>query len=306
MRKTCQICWKEFNAKKKSQVYCSVDCKIICQRLPDINCEVCGKLFHPSKSWVKTCSKECGYKSMSLWDRECEYCWKTFKPEHSYNKYCSRDCSVKWRTYLAEKPCLICWKMFKPRTSKTICCSMSCAQKYNRENKPEEKKRQTIEMLINSSPSTISKTNLLYEWLLNNAGFDVEKEFTLWRYSYDLRVWDILIEINPFAYHSSNRAPQKWKVKPKHPKYHYNKAKFAIDMWYRIIEFWDRMSDNELFDILYNLKQTVLWEIHIHWFNPKTKKHILDEWHNEEEMSEKWYVKIYDAWEQYIFNSTNI
>lgn len=244
---------------------------------------------------------------MSLWDRACEYCWKTFKPEHSYNKYCSRECSAKAKSFLKEISCATCWEYFKPKTSKTVCCSMSCAQVYNWNNKSEEEKAETVDRLAKSNPETISKINLEYKQLFIQNGYKVKEEFILWPYSYDFIVNNILVEVSPFAYHSSNWAPKKKWVKPKHPRYHYNKAKYAIDRWYKIIEFWtDWMTDDELFYLLQNLKQTTLGEPQEHWVHRKTQEHLIDSWQDEKEMLAKWYVKIYDAWEKYIFNSTNI
>lgn len=307
MIKKCLECWKEYKTSRDYSKFCCFDCKIKHKRLKDIPCAVCWKMFHPSKSTVKTCSKECWYKSMALWDRKCEYCWKMFTPEHSTNRFCSRECWRKVNTFLKEIPCPICWKEFKPRTSKTVCCSMRCWQIYNWNNKSEEDKKASIERLVNSNPDTISKTNVSYAELLMSYWYDIEIEFALGRRSYDLKIWDILIEINPFAYHSSNWAPKKWKIKPKSPMYHYYKAKYAIEHWYKIIEFWvDRMSNEELFYLLENLKETKLDTPQIHRYHRKTKEHFAGDWYNDEEMTKKWYVKIYDAWEQYIFNSTTL
>ena len=293
-------CWKEYETRRDYSKYCCFDCKIKHQRLKDIRCAVCWKMFHPSKSKVKTCSKECWYKLLSIWEKKCKYCWKKFKPEHSYNKYCSRECSIKANSYLFNKTCPICWTIFKPKCSKTICCSQHCWQVYNWINKNDRQKEETIRRLANSNIDIISKTNLLYEQALLEKGYDVEKEFIIGKYSYDLKVNDILIEINPFAYHSSNWVPREWKIKPKHPKYHYNKAKYAIEHWYKIIEFWvDWMNDEKLFYLIDNLKQTELGKVQSHWINRKTKEHILDNWQDESYMLNNWFVKIYDAWESY-------
>ena len=306
MKKICPTCNKEFDAHKQKQVFCSNKCRWKSQRLPDRKCMVCWKLFHPSKSTVKTCSKECWYKSMSLWNRKCEYCWKEFTPEHSTNRFCSRECGHKANTFLQDILCPICWKKFKPKNSNIKCCSMHCGQVYNWNNKNEEDRQNTIKRLSNSQPEIISKVNRFYEWLLSELWYSTEMEFCLWRYSYDLRVWNILIELNPFAYHNSSWVPNIPWAKPKDKLYHYNKAKNAIDNWYNIIMVWDWMWQKEVINIFKSLKQTIISNPVLHWYNPKKKEHLVDDWYDKDEMLKKWYVEIYDAWEQYIFNSTNL
>lgn len=269
-------------------------------------CPICWKKFHPSKPTVKTCSKKCWYKSRSLWDRECEFCWKMFTPEHSTNRFCSRKCWRATNTFLKEMPCPICWIMFKPKTSKTVCCSQHCWQIYNWRNKSEEEKVKTIKRLANSKVEIISKVNRFYESILNDLWYDVEMEFILWHYSYDLKIWNVLIELNPFAYHNSTWVPDKPWAKIKDKMYHYNKVKCAIDNWYNIIMVRDWMSEDEVIDILYNLYKTKISGPVLHWYNPKTKDHIIDNWYDKAEMMWNWYLEIYDWWEKYIFNSTSL
>lgn len=66
------------------------------------------------------------------------------------------------------------------------------------------------------------------------------------------------------------------------------------------------MTKDTLLYILQNLKETIIGAPILHWYNPKTKNHLIDNLYNEKEMLDKWYVKIYDAWEKYIFNSTTL
>ena len=299
MRKICPICNQEFNALKRKQIFCSNTCRWKSIKLKDAHCIVCWKLFHPSKSWVKACSKECWYKSMSLWDKECLFCWKKFKPAHSYNKYCSRECSSKSHIFLGEIECIICWQLFRQKTSKQICCSKHCWQIYNWNKKSDENKRQTIFRLTNRI-EVISKINHYYWDTLNNIWYKVDMEFNLWYYSYDLKIWNILIEINPFAFHNSTWVPNKFGAKIKDKMYHYNKAKYAVDNWYNIIMVWDWMNENEVVDLIKNIKSTKIKEPRLHWYNPKTKEHLIDKNFCREDMINQWYLEIYDWWENYI------
>ena len=147
------------------------------------------------------------------------------------------------------------------------------------------------------------KTNLFYKWLLDDLWYIVDLEFCLKSYSYDLKIWDILIEINPYAFHNSTRAPRD--ATPKSKTYHYDKAKQAVDNWYKIIEVRDRTTKENLLEILENLKETKLGSPALHWYNPKTKDHLMDDWYARIEMLWNWYLEIYDWWEKYIFNQWN-
>lgn len=142
----------------------------------------------------------------------------------------------------------------------------------------------------------ISKTNLKREQILIDNGFSPEKEYPLWDYCYDFKIWDTLIEINPYAYHNSTWAPRISWAKVKDKMYHYNKAKNAIDRWYKLIMVRDWATIDFVIDCLKNKTTFVLWGPNLHRYNVKTKEHILDEWFNKDEMVSKWYVEIYDCW----------
>ena len=71
------------------------------------------------------------------------------------------------------------------------------------------------------------------EYLYNNL--EGEREFNLGKYSYDFKINNILIEINPTITHNSTWSP--FDIKDK--KYHYNKTKYAADNGYRCINIWD-------------------------------------------------------------------
>lgn len=141
-----------------------------------------------------------------------------------------------------------------------------------------------------------SDTNLEREKLFLDNWFSLEKEFPVWNYLYDFKIGNTLIEINPYAWHNSTWAPSYPWAKPKDKLYHYNKAKNAIDNWYEIIEVWDWISKEE---VLLYLKEWKTFELslpRLNRYNPKNKKHIIDNWHDRERMIEKWYIEIRDCW----------
>lgn len=99
MKKSCEICGKEFNAIKENQFACSKSC-----RYEKIKCIICGKFFDRHRfSKTTVCSKVCEYKRRKLLIgddiiKECEICKKQFKIRPyklSTAKYCSRKCKDK-------------------------------------------------------------------------------------------------------------------------------------------------------------------------------------------------------------------
>ena len=89
---------------------------------------------------------------------------------------------------------------------------------------------------------TISNINKEFVEMLKLANIkDPELEFSLKKYSYDIKVEDVLIEINPSYTHNSTIGPyfHGKHLKPKSLDYHYNKTKFAIENGYRCIQVWD-------------------------------------------------------------------
>lgn len=80
-----------------------------------------------------------------------------------------------------------------------------------------------------------SKINEMWKELLDNVQ---DEEFSIGRYSYDLKKDNVLIEINPTITHNSVFSIFKTD-EPKDPKYHLNKSKVAEEAGYRCIHVWD-------------------------------------------------------------------
>lgn len=84
--------------------------------------------------------------------------------------------------------------------------------------------------------------------LLKRNNIECEREFNLGKYSYDFKIGNNLIEINPTISHNSTWSPFG---DPLDAKYHYNKTKLAIDNGYRCINVWDW---DDLDKIIYLIK----------------------------------------------------
>lgn len=340
MLKICPCCWKEFSTDMSRVKCCSIACSSKMRtKYKDKICPICNKTFHPLNWKQKFCSPQCrlkwtDYKCLcqcwkefyskvpyakycsieckKKYKREknllsvCMTCWKEFHPWHKWGKYCCNECKRIARKTINERVCPMCKCKFTPIADSRIYCSKQCYDKAQSKawlNLSEEKKREILSKMQKWGISNISKINKEYKKYLDRRWYNTELEFQLWWLYYDLKVWDILIEINPHPWHSASKHPY-WNPRPE--MYHYNKAKNAIDRWYKIIEVRDRMSKKEVINILQNLKETIIGAPILHWYNPKTKNHLIDNLYNEKEMLDKWYVKIYDAWEKYIFNSTTL
>ncbi len=93
-----------------------------------------------------------------------------------------------------------------------------------------------------SNGKQISRSNKEFVELLNSVGIsDIELEFSIKRYSYDIKVGDILIEVDPTYTHNSTIGPifHNKTLSGKSIDYHYNKSKFAEENGYRCIHIWD-------------------------------------------------------------------
>lgn len=315
--KICEYCKKNFKTYRKGQRYCCYECfnkdRVIYN---NEQCLQCWKLFHQDGSNKKYCSKECMYKHMRMDDRICEICWTSFHPRKKLQKYCSYKCRWIW-TRLSNKVCPICKTSFKPKYRWTIYCSLKCrvdSRRLTEEGKKKRDERNKSKCLycnniyikkrkhqlycskecVLAARGTKSKANEMWFSILVSLWYNVSREFTLWRYRYDIKIGDLLIEVNPSPFHNSTRAPY-WKAKDKY--YHYNKRINAINNWYKYINIRDWTTQE---DLLYYINNGVTYKEtpNLHWYNPETWEHLLDYWFNEDEMVDKWFVAIYDSWEE--------
>lgn len=217
--KACIYCWKSFHPKRESAKYCSQKCYFAAtsRGLKVVKCEWCWKKFEQRRVWNTCCSRECAHKAITKKDIECPVCWKMFHPDWQ-QKYCSQECS--WKAH-------------------------SVYMKDKRESSSTEEKQTRVKNLEPSKDNRVSKTNAQYKSYLEDLGFVVKEEHPLWWLFYDLKVWNVLIEINPYSTHNVNWIPQYSEGLQPHSKdYHYNKLKLARDNWYRCIMLrdWDDRS----------------------------------------------------------------
>lgn len=93
-----------------------------------------------------------------------------------------------------------------------------------------------------------SGPNVYFENLLKDNGLEYQKEFPIENRSYDFKVGNNLIEINPTATHNSTWGIYGTKGKDKY--YHRDKSNLAEINGYRCIQVWDWDNIDSIIDLL--------------------------------------------------------
>lgn len=94
-----------------------------------------------------------------------------------------------------------------------------------------------------------SQPNLEFAKLLDLNGIEYTKEFALERYSYDFKIGNILIEVDPTATHSSSWSPFGEHIGID-KNYHFNKSVCAKNHGYRCIHVFDWDDKDKIISIL--------------------------------------------------------
>lgn len=92
-----------------------------------------------------------------------------------------------------------------------------------------------------------SKPNQEFAQLLNDNDIPFQREFAIHQNSYDFKVDDILIEIDPYATHNAT-----WGLfnNPKSKEYHLEKSQLATISGYKCIHVWDWDDKNKVVQLL--------------------------------------------------------
>lgn len=96
-----------------------------------------------------------------------------------------------------------------------------------------------------------SKPNNDFRKLLGEHDIEYSQEFVIGSKSYDFKVNDTLIEINPTITHNADWSPYG-DHKGKCNKYHLEKTKLAINNNYECIHIWDWDDKNKVINLLCN------------------------------------------------------
>ena len=90
---------------------------------------------------------------------------------------------------------------------------------------------------VRNAFSNDSGPNRLFAELLDKNNIKYQREFGLGTYSFDFKIGNTLVEIDPAPTHNSTWNP--FGGEPFTSKYHHNKSKFAESKGYRCIHVWD-------------------------------------------------------------------
>lgn len=343
VEKQCPTCWKKFTTKNKDKIYCNGYCRNHQNKICEIcweefitnsyNQRACNNCTNAlKKKWRDT-------PRLII----CKYCWEKFEWAYMNNtcKKCIKKLCSTQAEKLKEKYNLLPedekqkrrdkirdgmksaidnidknkwdeWQNKRREWLKRYYDNMSGEEYNNYHNnlieKAKERYKRTWYMRPVQQPSVIaaiknqSKEEKKWKDFFMKEWYEVWVQFSIWVYRYDLKIWNTLIEVNPFPFHNSTFAPKVKDAKPKTKIYHYDKTKYAIDNWYNIINIRDWMSEKEVLSLLD--KTTAIKSMPVlHRYNPKTKKHLIDEWFCIEDMLSQWFIEIRDWGEFYFINN---
>lgn len=101
---------------------------------------------------------------------------------------------------------------------------------------------------VNKKYSNDSKPNQIFAQLLDDNNIKYEREFSIENRSFDFKVDNTLIELDPTITHNSTFSP--FDKSGKDINYHYAKTKLALKYNYRCIHIWDWDDVNKVISIL--------------------------------------------------------
>lgn len=97
--------------------------------------------------------------------------------------------------------------------------------------------------------------NLHFAHLLDENNIKYEREFVIETKSYDFKINNILIEINPTITHNALYNPYNKDKIGMEKNYHANKTKLAENNGYRCICVWDWDDENKIINLILNRKK---------------------------------------------------
>lgn len=243
--RTCKYCGKPFDTTDGRQVYC--------KETHYGPCPVCGNLVEIKEMYLgpQACSEACRQARIQ------ETCLSKYGSTTSVNSIHGRE---KAKATLLEKYGVDHYSKTPEYRQKY----MNTMQERYGVNYPlqceelREKLQQTCETKYGvafncmrpecrSSYRTISKINQQFSERLNQSNIDHTLEFSLGRYSFDFKIGNILVEIDPSITHNTYLSifPD---TKPTVFDYHLKKTQIAVENEYRCIHVfdwddWDRVID---------------------------------------------------------------
>lgn len=119
--------------------------------------------------------------------------------------------------------------------------------------------------------------NLQFKKLLDDINIEYSREFCLDTKSFDFKVGNNLIEINPTITHNSTYPFKNAKILDKN--YHYLKSKLARDNNYRCIHVWDWDNTEKIINLLLKKEKLYARNCEIKEVDKSTAKKFIDTFH---------------------------
>ena len=127
----------------------------------------------------------------------------------------------------------------------------------------------------------ISRVNKKFQEFLSKNGVESELEFIVENSGYDLKVNDVLLEIDPWFTHNSTVGPGfgDKKTKPKPIEYHLNKTRLAHDNGFTCIHIFDWDDYDKVATLLQDRKKVYARTCDIKEINFKEAENFLENYH---------------------------
>jgi hypothetical protein len=122
-----------------------------------------------------------------------------------------------------------------------------------------------------------STANVEFEELLKENNIEYEREFPIGSSSYDFKIGNYFIEINPYATHNST-----WGIRnnpPKSSNYHKQKSDVAKDNGYSCIHKFDWDSPHKIINLLQPRKSVGARDCQIKEVTKEEAKEFIDNYH---------------------------
>lgn len=193
--------------------------------------------FNKSRKQSKILALNTKYK---LYGSKAEY--DKYIQEKSHNTKINKYGSMQgYRIYLSNK-CRNAWAKKTPEQINQFInkINTTCKERYNVDFACQRKEARL--------KGNNSKPNQLFAQLLDDNNISYEREFPLENKSYDFKIGNILIEINPSITHNSTYGI--YNNPPLDKFYHKTKTELANTYNYRCIHIWDWDDINKIINLL--------------------------------------------------------
>lgn len=134
---------------------------------------------------------------------------------------------------------------------------------------------------VNAQGNIISNINKEFSDLLFSNGIENSLEFRIGKFSYDIKVNNTLIEIDPTYSHNSSISPtyKRAVIKPKEKGYHYNKMMTAKENGYSCIHIFDWDNWDKIINLIKIKEKLYARKLKLKEITKQEANEFLDKYH---------------------------